>query len=148
MLVVPELGKEIAMRNEHAHMRQAIADARDALIAVERELAALELELFPPPTSTMAAAASEAADASAREVELRESLVSAKALLAERVLAYHRKFHPHWGQLFKTGYQNSRFAQQVENYACLYTARATHLGMYSPRTRFHTTVDDMPHDRL
>ena len=32
-----------------------------------------------------------------------------RALLAE----HHERFHPIWGQLLKTGYQNSRFAHQV-----------------------------------
>ena len=32
-----------------------------------------------------------------------------RALLAQ----HHERFHPVWGQLLKTGYQNSRFAHQV-----------------------------------
>ena len=32
--------------------------------------------------------------------------------------AYHKAFHPLWGQLLKTGYQNSRFAYQTERFAC------------------------------
>jgi hypothetical protein len=27
--------------------------------------------------------------------------------------AHHEDFHPVWGQLLKTGYQNSRYAHQV-----------------------------------
>ncbi|KAH8517466.1 hypothetical protein H0E87_005416 [Populus deltoides] len=34
------------------------------------------------------------------------------------------KFHKVWGQLMKTGYQNSRFAHQVERFACLFTILA------------------------
>lgn len=32
-----------------------------------------------------------------------------RALLAQ----HHERFHPVWGQLLKTGYQNSRFAHQA-----------------------------------
>jgi hypothetical protein len=32
--------------------------------------------------------------------------------------ARHESFHPYWGQLFKAGNQNSRWAQQVGDYAC------------------------------
>ena len=28
--------------------------------------------------------------------------------------AHHDQFHPVWGQLMKTGYQNSRYAHQIE----------------------------------
>ena len=33
-------------------------------------------------------------------------------------------FHAPWGQMFKTGYQDSRFAKQVSDYACIYTSQA------------------------
>ncbi|MFZ9519570.1 MAG: HAD-IG family 5'-nucleotidase [Silvanigrellaceae bacterium] len=59
---------------------------------------------------------------------------------------YHQNFHPIWGQLMKTGHQNSRFAAQVENYACLYTSRLTNLINYSPNFSFRSTRDYMPHD--
>lgn len=145
MLVVPELGKETRVRAQHADMREAIEATREGLLALERELAELELQMEPP--LLLGTEPAGVSGVAARTREVSAALADAKALLAERVLAYHRKFHPHWGQLFKTGYQNSRFAQQVEDYACLYAARASHLGYYSPRARFHTIVDVMPHDR-
>eukprot|EP00276_Gloeochaete_wittrockiana_P016238 CAMPEP_0184347056 /NCGR_PEP_ID=MMETSP1089-20130417/15213_1 /TAXON_ID=38269 ORGANISM="Gloeochaete wittrockiana, Strain SAG46.84" /NCGR_SAMPLE_ID=MMETSP1089 /ASSEMBLY_ACC=CAM_ASM_000445 /LENGTH=596 /DNA_ID=CAMNT_0026677971 /DNA_START=250 /DNA_END=2040 /DNA_ORIENTATION=+ len=59
---------------------------------------------------------------------------------------YHQKFHPTWGQLMKTGYQNSRFATQVETYACLYTSRFTNLRFLSSDKTFRSSRDVMPHD--
>ena len=35
---------------------------------------------------------------------------------------HHERFHKVWGQLMKTGYQNSRFAHQLERFACVYTS--------------------------
>lgn len=32
--------------------------------------------------------------------------------------SHHEQFHP-WGQLMKTGYQNSRYAHQMERWGCL-----------------------------
>ena len=46
----------------------------------------------------------------------------------------------------KTGQQNSRFAAQVENYACLYTSKFTNLIHYSLNKGFNSTRDYMPHD--
>ena len=51
-----------------------------------------------------------------------------RALLAE----HHARFHHVWGQLLKTGYQNSRFAHQVERFACLYTSHVSNMCFYSP----------------
>jgi 5'-nucleotidase len=45
---------------------------------------------------------------------------------------HHERFHKVWGQLLKTGYQNSRFAHQVERFACLYTSHVSNLCFYSP----------------
>ena len=32
----------------------------------------------------------------------------------ELLRTHHEQFHPVWGQLMKTGYQNSRYAHQME----------------------------------
>ncbi|KAJ8450707.1 hypothetical protein Cgig2_021179 [Carnegiea gigantea] len=58
----------------------------------------------------------------------------------------HRKFHKIWGQLMKTGYQNSRFAHQVERFACLYTSQVTNLSLYSPDKYYRPSEDFMPHE--
>ncbi|KNA19410.1 hypothetical protein SOVF_061850 isoform A [Spinacia oleracea] len=58
----------------------------------------------------------------------------------------HQKFHMVWGQLMKTGYQNSRFAHQVERFACLYTSQVTNLSLYSPDKYYRPSEDFMPHE--
>ncbi|RYH29487.1 hypothetical protein EON65_08325 [archaeon] len=42
------------------------------------------------------------------------------------------RFNKYWGQLFKAGHQDSRFAKQVMDYACLYTSRASNLAFIYP----------------
>lgn len=59
---------------------------------------------------------------------------------------FHGKFHPRWGQLMKTGHQNSRFAQQVEGYACIYTSTLSNLRFVPPSKAFQSTRDSMPHE--
>lgn len=46
-------------------------------------------------------------------VQVRESH---RAMLAD----HHACFHSTWGQLLKTGYQNSRFAHQVSPVGCVH----------------------------
>ncbi|XP_030484344.2 uncharacterized protein LOC115700814 isoform X2 [Cannabis sativa] len=58
----------------------------------------------------------------------------------------HHKFHTVWGQLMKTGYQNSRFAHQVERFACLYTSQVSNLSLYSPDKYYRPSEDFMPHE--
>ena len=59
---------------------------------------------------------------------------------------YNRRYNKYWGQLFKAGHQDSRFAKQVTDYACLYTSRASNLAYVSPNRAFRPIQDFMPHD--
>jgi 5'-nucleotidase len=71
-----------------------------------------------------------------------------KSELTKMTRDWHRAFHPIWGAMFHAGYQDSRFAYYVANYACLYTSRATNLGLASSDRGFRTSMEMLPHDRL
>lgn len=68
--------------------------------------------------------------------------------LTDMANQWHRQFHPIWGAMFHAGYQDSRFAYYVANYACVYTSRATNLGLVSADRNFRTSIEMLPHDRL
>jgi HAD superfamily 5'-nucleotidase-like hydrolase len=55
-------------------------------------------------------------------------------------------FNPYWGPLFKEGNENSRFGEQVEDYACLYTSRVSNFLAYSPLRYFRAPRVKMPHE--
>lgn len=80
--------------------------------------------------------------------EMDEDDLTIKATLAPLTEAWHRQFSPIWGAMFTAGYQDSRFAFFVENYACLYTARASNLGLVSTNKSFRTSMEMVPNDRL
>lgn len=80
--------------------------------------------------------------------EILEEEKQIKDKLAAMAEAWHGAFHPIWGALFSAGYQDSRFAFYVQNYACLYTSQATNFGLVSTVRHFRTTEDVLPHDRL
>jgi hypothetical protein len=54
--------------------------------------------------------------------------------------------HETWGELMKVGLERSRFAYQVEGFACVYTSRVSNLRFYSPQKRFSSFHDILPHD--
>jgi hypothetical protein len=63
------------------------------------------------------------------------------------LLAQKESFlHPMWGELMKVGLERSRFAYQVEGFACVYTSRVSNLRFYSPQKRFSSFHDILPHD--
>jgi len=55
-------------------------------------------------------------------------------------------FNRCWGLLFKEGTEFSRFGEQVEQYACIYTSRVSNLLLYSPMQYFRSPRDFMPHE--
>jgi 5'-nucleotidase len=56
------------------------------------------------------------------------------------------KFNAHWGMIFKEMPENSRFADQVEDYACVYTSRVSNFYYYSPLQYFRSPHDLLPHE--
>jgi len=56
-------------------------------------------------------------------------------------------FNRYWGLLFKEGNENSRFGEQVEQYACIYTSRVSNFLHYSPVQYYRSPRDLMPHER-
>lgn len=79
-------------------------------------------------------------------VNLREQRDGLRARHRQLLKAHHEAFHPVWGQLFKTGYQNSRYAHQVERFACLYTSHVSNLMFYSPLKSYKGRLDCMAHE--
>ncbi len=62
--------------------------------------------------------------------------------------SYRTFFNPHWGEMMRAGSEESRFADQVEKYACIYMAKVTDLLDFSPRTYFRPHRRIMPHEIL
>lgn len=81
-----------------------------------------------------------------KEMEDDDELIG--STLSSMLEQWHAAFHPIWGAMFNAGYQDSRFAFYVENYACLYTSRASNLGLNSELKSFRTTMEMLPHDKI
>jgi 5'-nucleotidase len=56
------------------------------------------------------------------------------------------RYNPHWGKLFKCGDINSRFGQQVKDFACIYTSAVSNFAAYPESTYFRSTREVMPHE--
>jgi len=67
--------------------------------------------------------------------------------LSEKVVQYQTHFNPHWGELMRAGMEESRFAGQMEKYACIYMEKITDLLKCSPRTYFRPAKRILPHER-
>ncbi len=78
---------------------------------------------------------------------LRRALKESTALSSTLETEVERGFNARWGLHFKSGNENSRFGEQVEQYACLYTSRVSNFGFYSP-VHVHRSIRElMPHEQ-
>nr|GMC52279.1 5'-nucleotidase domain-containing protein 4 isoform X1 [Ipomoea batatas] len=139
MLVVPELEKEVELLLKHRETRKELQSLRSQRDHIEDELHHLKWSLKSQGGSDAGRTSTEL-----RELQSKRERVRLKHQEAQREC--HHKFHEVWGQLMKTGYQNSRFAHQVERFACLYTSQVTNLSLYSPDKYYRPSEDFMPHE--
>jgi len=94
------------------------------------------------PTDLEAAKKAAKASLDAVRATLRETLAEFDTIALRVDQAFNRR----WGALFKEGNENSRFGEQVEDYACLYTSRVSNFLSYSPLQYFRAPRDHMPHE--
>jgi 5'-nucleotidase len=59
-----------------------------------------------------------------------------------------RAFNPNWGMVFKEERENSRFGEQVAEYACIYTSRVSNFFFYSAYQYFRSPRDLLPHEQV
>jgi HAD superfamily 5'-nucleotidase-like hydrolase len=85
-------------------------------------------------------------EAKRRLDELRATMKSMAEELERLDHDVDHAFNPYWGAIFREGTENSRFGEQVEDYACVYTSRVSNFLAYSPLRYFRSPRDHMPHE--
>lgn len=59
---------------------------------------------------------------------------------------FKNHFNPFWGEMMRAGQEESRFADQVEKYACIYMSKVSDLINYAPKTYFRPKRRSLPHE--
>jgi HAD superfamily 5'-nucleotidase-like hydrolase len=155
-MVVEELERELAWLDarrdsldEVARLEEIRARLGDELSAHRSALNALDrrLEREDPPPEDRGRLEEERRRAKAELELLRRAHRDADARIAVLEDDVERGFNRHWGLVFKEGHENSRFGEQIEDYACIYTSRASNFLFYSPMEYFRSPRAAMPHER-
>jgi hypothetical protein len=138
-MIVEELETELAYTEAHAEeIRQLAA----------REILRARLDDALKRTAKGDSAAE--GERRGQKLELEKLRKAAKELDAEiEALAnqVENGANKNWGLLFKEGNENSRFGEQIEDYACLYTSRVSNFLGYSPMQYFRAPRAAMAHER-
>ncbi|XP_010471626.1 PREDICTED: 5'-nucleotidase domain-containing protein 4 isoform X1 [Camelina sativa] len=141
MLVVPELEKEVELLWELRNMRKELILMRNERDSVEDTIHHLNWSLK---CDDINENDKQEMLSALKDLESKRDQVRLSHQQAQR--DSHQKFHKVWGQLMKTGYQSSRFAHQVERFACLYTSQVSNLRLYSPDKYYRPSEDFMSHE--
>jgi HAD superfamily 5'-nucleotidase-like hydrolase len=78
--------------------------------------------------------------------KLFEEMDALNKEISEHLREYKAFFNPYWGEILRAGYDESRYAEQVEKYACIYMTKVSDLYAYSPKTYFRPYHRTMPHE--
>ncbi|KAJ0596187.1 putative 5'-nucleotidase [Helianthus annuus] len=141
MFIVPELEKEARILSSSSETRKKLKLLRSERDKIEDQAHHLRWSLE---HEDMDASEKEKLNAKLELLEGYRARVRAAHQEAQR--SFHQQFHPVWGQLMKAGQQNSRFAHQVERFACLYTSEVGNLGLYSPNKYYRPGENFMAHE--
>ncbi|WIA37290.1 hypothetical protein OEZ86_014231 [Tetradesmus obliquus] len=141
MLVVPELEQELAVAEATRTTQFELKMLRNARSDLDTQIQRLEWAFKQreiPPEALL--------QNQEQLALLRAEREAVKDRHSRLLLEHHQAFHPIWGQLLKTGYQNSRYGHQIDRFACLYTSHVANLAFYSPDRAYGGRVDYMAHE--
>ena len=153
-MIIQEMDSEARVHQEYAEnftRAHALEQIRDAVQDELREHQALSKRVERELNANSDPEAKASLDAA--RLRHRRSIDRARAQLRELDReslelndTLEKAFHPFWGSVFKAGNEVSSFGAQVEQYAGLYTARASNLMQYSPMHYFQSPRHRMPHE--
>jgi hypothetical protein len=155
-MVVGEIEDELAWLDRNQDALDELSRLEDVRVRLDDEVAGHRAAL----NALDRRLEREGADAAARErleaerrrakaelETLRRAQRDANVRIEALQAGIEEGFNPYWGLTFKEGNENSRFGEQIEDYACLYTSRASNFVFYSPMQYFRAPRRAMPHER-
>jgi HAD superfamily 5'-nucleotidase-like hydrolase len=157
-LILEELEEELARLHTIHRSQSDLVTLEEHRATLDQEITTLKLKI-----SAIEAALDDRPDRNEEETEelqrvrrqLRlqldrkrrdiRAVITRRDQLANEV---ERCYNPYWGSVFKEGDHNSRFGEQVEDYACIYTSRVSNFLAYSPSQYFRAPRHWMPHEKI
>jgi hypothetical protein len=154
-LVIEELEREIDWLDQHRRDLEEVAALEELRLRIDDEAAAhrtalnaveRRLDRLAPGDPSAPALEAERLRMKRELDALRLALRDANTRIATLQAAVESGYNPYWGLTFKEGSENSRIGEQIEDYACVYTSRASNFVFYSPMQYFRVLRRAMPHE--
>jgi HAD superfamily 5'-nucleotidase-like hydrolase len=157
-LILEELEEELALLHTIHRTQSDLVAIEEHRVTLDHEIMTLKLRI-----SAVEAALDDRPDRNLEETEelsrvrrqlrlgLDRKRRDIRAVILRRdqlATEVERSYNPYWGSVFKEGDHNSRFGEQVEDYACIYTSRVSNFLSYSPQQYFRAPRHWMPHEKI
>ena len=134
-LVLDDLAREIESIKAAAPLQAEIDRLMERKEQIEAQVNHMDLERYEGRRS----------DRKALEALFGES-DSINQEISEKLSTLRQHFNPHWGEVLRAGQEESRYAGQIDGYACIYMTKVSDLYEYSPKTYFRPRRRLMPHE--
>lgn len=135
-LVVEELGHEIAAQEKAFPIEQELSAAMKVKRKLEETYNALQSKMLIHKIE---------GDAEARQ-DLQKQINAIDQSLTQLLQKQQEFYNPKWERIFRTGAEESYFANQVERYACIYMEQLLDLFCLPPLTYFRARRRLLAHD--
>jgi 5'-nucleotidase len=141
--VTPDLVRLDDLERQLRHLDAELADKQMVLRSLQRRDSSV------PDAEALGDGDLASAKRAAKEAldQLRAQLRATMEEHGQLELTLDQAYNPTWGPLFREGHEISKFGEQVEAYACVYTSRVSNFRNYSPSRHFRGPRDRMPHER-
>lgn len=135
-LVVEEMSEEMQSNSSSAPFDMKIQE----LMAKKEPLDQVYVDL------TTKKFDSKSSDNDAEIKKVQEQIAEIDAQISSYIVKKQKCYNECWGPIFRTGAEESYFAQQVDRYACIYMAKLSDLLDYSPRSYFRAVKRPLAHE--
>lgn len=137
-LVLEELGEEMEKNQKAKPIFEKIWEKMDEKAPLEKELQEIE---------DKKRETNESVD-SATIDNLLSKIGGVDKEISTLIQEHQSVYNPFWGEVMRTGNEESYFASQVERYACIYTSNLGELMSLSPRTYYRSNRRLLPHEEI
>ena len=135
-MVIEELDEEVKANKEAAPLIFEIDKLMGEKEPLEDKLTDLMTKKFE----------AEASVSDAEITEVQEKITKVDALISSFIRKQNALYNERWGQLMRSGNEESYFAHQVDRFSCIYMTKLGDLLELSPRTYFRSPRRPLSHE--
>ncbi|HET6330975.1 MAG TPA: HAD-IG family 5'-nucleotidase [Holophagaceae bacterium] len=159
LLLIPELERELGLLESKGPQLRRLVQLETLRRRSQRHLSILEDQLqrnhhhrqllatrLSP--DALDALNQEAGSLSRESAELSRRVADQSAEMAGLLHEVESAYNPHWGPMFREGDAQTRFADQIQQYAWAYTGAISNLYAYDPNGTLFAPSPALPHEQV